>query len=89
MTYNSSMKSLKKGFLHFFISSFFIFVPAAPCLAAPDSEVFPPLPLDQEEHEDNAKDRKFPHPPFDSENIMKIWHAYLALKFYELLEIWY
>ena len=85
MAYNASMKSLKKNFKHFLISSFFIIVPCTASFAAPGSEVFPPLPPNQERQEEvppmgskppvpnGTPDEEFkrpPMPPKDSDNII-------------------
>ena len=70
------MKSLKKSFIHFLISSFFVLVPGTASFAAPGPEVFPPLPFGQvpaeevpSQNEEN-KDKHPPRPPRDPENII-------------------
>ena len=84
LLYNSGMNGWKKDYLHFFIFSFLMFVPCTASFAAPDSEVFPPLPSEQELPEEvfpkdeKAKENDFlkddfkrlPPPPKDPDNII-------------------
>ncbi len=58
------MRRLKKHLKHFLIFSFVFFAVNATSSATPDSEVFPPLPYDQELPEDFFPDRK---PPVEGE----------------------
>lgn len=71
MTYNSSMKRLNRHYKYFLFFSFLLLVPCTTSFAAPVSEVFPPIPFEQELPEEAFPDR--PHhirPPKDSDNII-------------------
>ena len=71
MVYNSSMKIMKKHFLHFLLSSFLFFALCAIAVAEPGSDGFPPLPPVRDlPGEDSPVNNRFPRPPMDSENII-------------------
>ena len=71
MAYNSSMKRMKLNFKHFLFLFFMIFVPCTASFAAPASEVFPPIPFEQELPEEDFPDRpRRIRPPRDPDNII-------------------
>lgn len=70
MAYNSSMKRLKRNFKYFLSFSFLMCAFYAPSFAAPGSEVFPPLPFDQELPEEAVEPQQYPRPPKDPDKII-------------------